>query len=58
MIFRTKRDTEPHPDPRLGNLCIKITCPLCGVSRVGDADEVLKWQTEHLCRHAEKETAA
>jgi hypothetical protein len=58
MIFGTKRVAVPHPDPRQGDLRIKITCPLCGVTSVGNANEVINWQTEHPCRRAQKKVAA
>jgi hypothetical protein len=58
MIFATKRVAVPHPDPRLVELRIKITCPLCGVTRDGNANEVVNWQTEHRCRPVHKKAAA
>jgi hypothetical protein len=39
-------------------LRIKITCPLCGVTRDGNANEVVNWQTEHRCRPVHKKAAA
>ena len=58
MIFGNKRATQPLPDSRAPECLIKITCPLCGASRDGDANEVLSWQTEHPCRTVKKKTAA
>ncbi len=33
---------------------IKVTCPQCGATRVGNAGEIKRWQTEHLCAKPDK----
>ena len=36
------------------NLLIRLTCPLCGVTCVGSAAEVVNWRAEHRCRPADR----
>ena len=37
-----------------GSIPVTITCPQCGISRSGSAEDVLQWRAEHHCRTRER----
>lgn len=43
---------EPTVDEN-GVVRVKVTCPRCGATQVGNAAEIIKWQAEHLCAKAQ-----
>jgi hypothetical protein len=47
--FVLTRDSFEECDSAAGEVQIKITCPQCGASFVGDGGEVLWWRSEHQC---------
>ncbi len=34
-------------------LRIKVTCPNCGATQIGNAADIVKWQNEHQCSRGE-----